>query len=53
MEGVIEQGWFFLVCDSDHLTLVGVKRYQTFTLPGFKFLGDLTEGPDNLPGLKR
>ena len=36
MEGVIEQ-FFFLVCDSDHLTLVGVKCHQPFTLPGFKF----------------
>ena len=50
MEGVVEQGCF-LVCDSDHLALVRVKRHQQLTPPGFK--RDLTEGPDNLSGLKR
>ena len=37
MERVVEQGCFFLVCDSDHFALVGVKRHQPLTLPGFKF----------------
>ena len=27
MERVVEQGCFFLVCDSDHFALVGVNIY--------------------------
>ena len=51
MEGVVEQV-FFLVCDSDHLALVLVNRHQPLTLQRFQALKDLTEGPDNLSGLK-
>ena len=53
MENVVEQDWFFFVCDSDQLTLVGVKRHYLTHSPRCQVLKELTEGPDNLSGLKR
>ena len=37
MKSVVEQVEFFLICYSNNLSLVGVKRHQPFTFLNFKF----------------